>query len=93
MEIADCVAWYRETENLLIADAHEGNVIRTPDGVLFAIDPNLIQPCGEMLETVISLLLILSPTGFKAAHYLAHHLSLGTHYSLLTVSLTPNDQP
>jgi hypothetical protein len=61
LEIGDCVAWYLEPDNLLVADAHEGNVIRAPDGVLFAIDLNLIKPSGEMLETVLSLLPISRP--------------------------------
>ena len=56
LEIDDSVAWYRKPENLLVADAHEGNVIRTPAGMLFAIDLNLMKPCGEMLEVVLSML-------------------------------------
>jgi len=56
LEIDNCVAWYRELDNLLVADAHEGNVIRTENGTLFAIDLNLIKPCGQMLEMVLSLL-------------------------------------
>jgi hypothetical protein len=43
-----CIAWYLKSENLLIADAHEGNVLRTVDGMLVPIDLNLIQPTGEL---------------------------------------------
>lgn len=46
------IAWYRKPDNLLVADAHEGNVIRTPMGTLFAIDVNIIRPSREMLELV-----------------------------------------
>jgi hypothetical protein len=45
----DCVAWYIRSDNLLIADAHEGNVIKTPNGDLVPIDLNIIQPSGELL--------------------------------------------
>lgn len=45
-----CIAWYFKSENLLIADAHEGNVIRTSAGVLVPIDLNLIQPEGELFD-------------------------------------------
>jgi len=61
MEIGNCVAWYLEVENLLVADAHEGNVIRAANGTLFAIDLNLIKPRGKMLESVISLLPVSRP--------------------------------
>jgi len=56
LEYGDSVVWYRKPENLLVADAHEGNVIRTPTGELFAIDLNLIKPCGDMLDAVLSML-------------------------------------
>jgi hypothetical protein len=49
-------AWYRKPDNLLAADAHEGNVIKTTEGVLFAIDLNLIKPKGEMRAAVLGLL-------------------------------------
>lgn len=42
------VAWYREKENLLVADAHEGNVIKTASGALVPIDLNLTCPVGDM---------------------------------------------
>lgn len=62
LEIDNCVAWYRDLDNLLVADAHEGNVICTPDGTLFAIDLNLIKPRGETLETLLSLLPFTHPS-------------------------------
>jgi len=46
------IAWYLKSENLLIADAHEGNVIRTAAGTLVPIDLNLVQPKGPLLEWV-----------------------------------------
>jgi len=54
LECRGCVAWYLKQENLLVADAHEGNVIRTPKGTLIAIDLNIMQPAGELLEWVLS---------------------------------------
>lgn len=62
LEIDGCIAWYLEAENLLVADAHEGNVIRTEDGALFAIDLNLMKPAGEMLQTVFSYLPTSKPS-------------------------------
>lgn len=50
LENDGCVAWYLKAENLLIADAHEGNVIRTPTGMLVPIDLNLIQPEGDLFK-------------------------------------------
>ncbi len=44
------IAWYLEEENLLVADAHEGNVIKTTDGVLVPIDLNITHPTGELRE-------------------------------------------
>ena len=41
------VAWYLKQENLLVADAHEGNVLKTKDGELVPIDLNIIKPSGE----------------------------------------------
>lgn len=52
IEADDRIAWYFGAENLLIADAHEGNVIRGPQGTLIPIDLNLIQPIGALLEWV-----------------------------------------
>lgn len=49
-EADDRIAWYEPEENLLIADAHEGNVIRSQNGVLVPIDLNIIQPSGELLK-------------------------------------------
>lgn len=53
LEIDGCIAWYHDAENLLIADAHEGNVIRTPSGELVPIDLNVIQPTGSLLEWAV----------------------------------------
>jgi len=47
------IAWYRKKENLLVADAHEGNVIRSLDGELVPIDLNIIQPAGRLLQRVL----------------------------------------
>lgn len=49
------IAWYRRLDNLLVADAHEGNVIRSSAG-LFAIDVNIMKPEGEILKAVMSLI-------------------------------------
>lgn len=48
------IAWYRQLENLLVADAHEGNVLLDQDGGLVPIDLNIIQPCGQMREWALS---------------------------------------
>lgn len=53
LESNNCIAWYRKADNLLVADAHEGNVLRTPSGVLLAIDLNIIKPTGDMLQFAI----------------------------------------
>jgi hypothetical protein len=55
LETAGCIAWYLPADNLLIADAHEGNVIRTArPNFLIPIDLNLIQPNGNLLDAVIA---------------------------------------
>jgi hypothetical protein len=48
------VAWYRTQENILVADAHEGNIIKikSTSTVLVPIDLNIIQPENELLEWV-----------------------------------------
>ncbi|HEU0046919.1 MAG TPA: hypothetical protein VFQ43_04835 [Nitrososphaera sp.] len=46
------IAWYRARENLLIADAHEGNIIKSQNGVLVPIDLNIVQPVGQLLQSV-----------------------------------------
>lgn len=56
LESNDSIAWYRETDNLLVSDVHEGNVIRSITGALFAIDLNLMNPDEEMRKLVVSLL-------------------------------------
>ena len=55
------IAWYRQGENLLVADAHEGNVLLSETGVLVPIDLNVIQPSGELLSW------ILKQPGIKAS--------------------------
>jgi len=52
LEASGSIAWYLKSENLLVADAHEGNVIRTERGTLVPIDLNLMQPHGKMLAWV-----------------------------------------
>jgi len=54
LETSDRIAWYRKEENILIADAHEGNVIQTAKGDLVPIHLNIIQPTGELYEWVSS---------------------------------------
>jgi hypothetical protein len=44
------VAWYLKQVNLLVADAHEGNVIRSVSGRLIPIDLNIVKPAGALLE-------------------------------------------
>jgi hypothetical protein len=46
-------AWYHSAKNLLVADAHEGNIIRDRNNVLIPIDLNIIQPEGELLNMVM----------------------------------------
>jgi len=53
LETGGRIAWYRAKENLLVADAHEGNVIKSTTGDLVPIDLNVIQPCVKMREWVI----------------------------------------
>jgi hypothetical protein len=48
------IAWYCDKRNLLISDAHEGNVIRTKDGILVPIDLNIIQPAGKWLDWALN---------------------------------------
>ena len=48
------LAWYRADLNLLVADAHEGNVIKAHDGSLYPIDLNIAEPTGQLLEWVRS---------------------------------------
>ena len=45
-------AWYKPSVNLLVADAHEGNMIRDRNNVLVPIDLNITQPEGKLLELV-----------------------------------------
>jgi hypothetical protein len=53
VDINGRIAWYFPADNLLVADAHEGNVLRTSDGVLTPIDLNLVQPTGALLQAVL----------------------------------------
>jgi hypothetical protein len=55
LDSGEGVAWYQNEFNLLVADAHRGNVIRTPDETLVPIDLNLIQPRGKLREAVLEL--------------------------------------
>ena len=50
LEVGGRIAWYHRLENLLIADAHEGNVIKSTLGPLVPIDLNIIRPSGELLD-------------------------------------------
>jgi hypothetical protein len=50
------VAWYHQEYNLLVSDVHEGNVIRSVTGALFAIDLNLMNPQQEMRDLIFPLL-------------------------------------
>ena len=52
LQTGGSVAWYRSEENLLVADAHEGNVIREAGGGLVPIDLNIVQPMGKLAEWV-----------------------------------------
>ena len=60
LEIRGSVAWYLKSENLLVADAHEGNVMkvsaRSGTSVLLPIDLNLVQPNGVLLNGVLQYL-------------------------------------
>lgn len=46
----DRIAWYFREINILVADAHEGNVLLTPNGELIPIDLNIMEPKGAWLE-------------------------------------------
>lgn len=48
------IAWYRKSDNLLVADAHEGNVIKNLVGNLVPIDINITQPHGALLDWALS---------------------------------------
>jgi hypothetical protein len=54
LESADSVAWYQQRDNILVADAHEGNVILTSAGfaTCVPIDLNLVQPNGKVGDWV-----------------------------------------
>jgi Serine/Threonine/Tyrosine Kinase found in polyvalent proteins len=54
LQTSDRIAWFRRDENVLIADAHEGNVIKTHAGDLVPIDLNIVQPRGDMLSWACS---------------------------------------
>jgi len=58
LEVDGSVAWYLQEENLLVADAHEGNVIKVsyaPFGtsIFLPIDLNLVQPNGNFLKSLL----------------------------------------
>lgn len=50
------IAWYRLDDNLVVSDVHEGNVIRSMDGLLCAIDLNLMHPPQEMIDLILPLI-------------------------------------
>lgn len=54
LEVSSRIAWYLKEENLLVADAHEGNVVRTREGMLVPIDLNIVQPSGILLDWALS---------------------------------------
>ncbi len=56
VDAGNSTAWYLKSENLLVADAHEGNVIRTGSGALVPIDLNIVQPAAEVLAWLVSVL-------------------------------------
>ena len=56
IEAGGSVAWYHEAAELLIADAHEGNVIITKDSVLVPIDLNITEPNEDMKRGILPLL-------------------------------------
>jgi hypothetical protein len=58
VEIGGSIAWYAIIDNLLIADAHEGNVIKTAEGVLLPIDLNIFRPEGAMLAEIQAMLTV-----------------------------------
>ena len=52
VEMGERIAWYHLELNLLVADAHEGNVLRSETGKLFPIDLNIMRPEGEALTEI-----------------------------------------
>jgi len=50
LETRESVAWYRIRENLLVADAHEGNIVHSLNDILVPIDLNILQPSGRLRE-------------------------------------------
>ena len=56
IEAGGSVAWYDESANLLVADAHEGNVIITEDSYVVPIDLNITEPCEEMKREILLLI-------------------------------------
>jgi len=56
IEAGGSVAWYDEGTNLLIADAHEGNVIITEDSILVPIDLNITEPGEDMKREILLLI-------------------------------------
>jgi hypothetical protein len=56
IDFSGSVAWYLEEENLLVADAHEGNVLRSPSGDLIPIDLNIVKPAVHLLEAIVDYL-------------------------------------
>ena len=56
LKIDDRIAWYHSTENVLVADAHEGNVIKTATGSIVPIDLNIVQPDSSMRDAISELI-------------------------------------
>jgi hypothetical protein len=54
LESGDRFAWYNRDDNLLVADAHQGNIIQNRDGSLTPIDLNIVRPTGELRRWALS---------------------------------------
>jgi hypothetical protein len=58
LEIGSRIAWYHLERNILVADAHEGNVIKDTSGELLPIDLNVVVPEGKMLEEIRTMIVV-----------------------------------
>ena len=56
-------AWYNKVDDLMVADAHEGNLIRTDQGRLVPIDLNIVHPNGELRDWALRSVLALDCIG------------------------------
>ena len=65
------IAWYSMKANLLIADAHEANVIFTSEGKCVPIDLNITKPSGDLREwacdSYVEATGLMSPPSVKPA--------------------------